>query len=664
MKILISEDQAKYIFGQKYICPKCKHSWDIKKKDKDPKLCHWCGWDDDVENYDDEKLLKFWKKESKKDSNNLQWIEETKNWNVSQKKIFNESVILNEVKKLLNESTLSEPPIWQLMQELFEGILIKGEKEALTTEEKEFIENVFKNSDQEGKPLKQFVENENKLTSEAFQFFKNNLETFSQQNFLKKVFPTMDFGIPKINYNSATSAYDAFRKTLIQTADCDYCMEVKKILDNHKNWDVLELQRQKNLWEITKNARKQTNLSKNSLEMAEKLEKEVDDLFSSTEKNLTFSDFSTTIKNANPIETTKKVKVSEKIQNKGSKLSDAVRKVIQTDTPTRKYETSTLKETFEGADKSIFDLNRAGKDGFDEDGLNIEFKNWLNEQKPKFLENLKKGKYGNVYEINPDGSKTWSQLNKLDTNYSDKEFLFFEWLSQIKGKNIEQLSDEEIDSLLDGFIDDCNNNTKTVSDLIDSDPKKFVENISKNSDEGTQIEKNFDSRLDNIFFGSKNVFDGVEGNALDKAGIDKIRKLPNGDFVAFQFKKGYRITEVPLSNLTGKPGYSVFVKSSINMKKGYVGVEDAMGNWILFPPQQLFCVDQVTKTLDGKNVYTFKPKTTKSGVNVKGYRSGPRKVHFIDVTDQPGDEVFVGFNKEVDPSEIKVDFDITDLNIE
>lgn len=659
MKILISEDQAKYIFGQKYICPKCKHSWEIEKKDKDPKLCHWCGWDDDEENYDDNKLLNFWKKESKKDLNNLQWIEETKNWNVSQKKLFNESVILNEVKKLLNESTLSGPPIWQLIQELFEGILIKGEKEALTTEEKEFIENVFKNSEQEGKPSKQFVENENKLTSEAFQFFKNNLEAFSQPNFLTKVFPGVDFGIPKINYDSANSAYEAFRKTLLQTADCDYCLEVKAILDNHKNWDVLELQRQKNLWEITKNARKQSNLSKNSLEMVEKLEKEVDDLFSTTEKNLTFSDFNTAMKNVTPTEPTKKVTLAQKIKNKGSKLSDAVRKVVQTETPARKYETSTLKETFEGADKSIFDPSKAGKDGFDEDGINIEFKNWLNEQKPKFLENLKKGKYGNIYEINPDGSKNWSPLNKLDTNYTDKEFLFSEWVSKTKGKDIKEISEEEIDSLLDEFIDDCNNKPETVINLIDSDPKKFVENISKNTEEGTKLEQNFETRLtQEIFPGSEIVWRGGDGNALDKSGWDMVIKKSDGTYVPIQVKKGtgdiFKTT-----NIQGGQGFSVYVKSNVNLKSGYLCIEDSKGNWIVFPPQQKY---QVAKNVSsGDGTFEFKGKLYQE---VKG-QSGFQRfgTHYID---NNGNEVYfkLGDQTNIAPKELDVDIETTKLSDE
>jgi len=139
MKILISEEQAKFIFGQKYICPKCKHTWEIEKKDKDPKLCHWCGWDDEENTYDDNKLLTFWEKESKKDQRKLNWVEENKIWEKKEKK----SSLVEEIQKILQESLTSGTPTWELIAELFEGILKKGEKESLTQEEKKTHSRYF-----------------------------------------------------------------------------------------------------------------------------------------------------------------------------------------------------------------------------------------------------------------------------------------------------------------------------------------------------------------------------------------------------------------------------------------------------------------------------------------------------------------------------------------
>lgn len=32
-------------------CPKCHHNWDITSDDKNPYLCHNCGWDHGVHHY-------------------------------------------------------------------------------------------------------------------------------------------------------------------------------------------------------------------------------------------------------------------------------------------------------------------------------------------------------------------------------------------------------------------------------------------------------------------------------------------------------------------------------------------------------------------------------------------------------------------------------------
>lgn len=44
----------------KNICKKCDHSWEIDKKDKNPNLCHTCGYDLEMKDYNPEELEKFW----------------------------------------------------------------------------------------------------------------------------------------------------------------------------------------------------------------------------------------------------------------------------------------------------------------------------------------------------------------------------------------------------------------------------------------------------------------------------------------------------------------------------------------------------------------------------------------------------------------------------
>jgi hypothetical protein len=61
MKIIITEEQADKLFGDKILCKKCDHSWKVRKNDDHPFLCHICGWDQKVKRYKDKELLKFWK---------------------------------------------------------------------------------------------------------------------------------------------------------------------------------------------------------------------------------------------------------------------------------------------------------------------------------------------------------------------------------------------------------------------------------------------------------------------------------------------------------------------------------------------------------------------------------------------------------------------------
>ena len=69
MRILITEKQAKKLFGDKVKC-RCGHSWVIEKNDKNPHLCHICGWNGEMEKYEDKKLLTFWKKELENENSN------------------------------------------------------------------------------------------------------------------------------------------------------------------------------------------------------------------------------------------------------------------------------------------------------------------------------------------------------------------------------------------------------------------------------------------------------------------------------------------------------------------------------------------------------------------------------------------------------------------
>ncbi len=48
-------------YGEEITCEKCDHSWEIEKKDKNPYLCHTCGYDGKNKKYNHSELERFWK---------------------------------------------------------------------------------------------------------------------------------------------------------------------------------------------------------------------------------------------------------------------------------------------------------------------------------------------------------------------------------------------------------------------------------------------------------------------------------------------------------------------------------------------------------------------------------------------------------------------------
>lgn len=66
MKVLITQKQLEQIrenASKKFSCEgkNCEHSWDIKKEDKHPYLCHMCGYDSHKKKYNYDELENFWK---------------------------------------------------------------------------------------------------------------------------------------------------------------------------------------------------------------------------------------------------------------------------------------------------------------------------------------------------------------------------------------------------------------------------------------------------------------------------------------------------------------------------------------------------------------------------------------------------------------------------
>ena len=329
-----------------------------------------------------------------------------------------------------------------------------------------------------------------------------------------------------------------------------------------------------------------------------------------------------------------------------TKVEKTIRDVLYSDP--NKVKVSNLDETF-GDNPKIYDKSMAGQTGYDEFGLTKEFSDFLKKEKPLFLKQLSEGKYKNL--VDEDGS--WDPLNKLDTNINDKKTLFEDY-AKLKGfTDTKNMTEDEVKTLMQNFIDDATQDPQKMKNLIETSRSNYTTNITKNSAEGDRIAKNFEERFQSGPLNKKFELVWVpksEGNALDKTGVDMVIKdRTTGEFHFVQIKKSGDLKLMP-SAMPDKEGVnSIFGRtfSSVNIQKGFVGLEDKSGNWILFPPQDAYklgeiLIDPNTK----KQIKTFVPNIDpETGLTKKQFN---KQYFYVDVNPKiKGDEFYT--NIQIDP---------------
>ena len=80
MKVVITNEQLKLIrenAPKDFTCEKCDLSWEIKKEDKHPYMCHMCGYDSKKKELNIKELESFWKN-YKKEEVTEKWSEKYK----------------------------------------------------------------------------------------------------------------------------------------------------------------------------------------------------------------------------------------------------------------------------------------------------------------------------------------------------------------------------------------------------------------------------------------------------------------------------------------------------------------------------------------------------------------------------------------------------------
>ena len=114
MKVIVTQKQLEQIresASKKFSCEgkNCKHSWDIKKEDKHPYLCHMCGYDSHKEKYNYDELENFWKNYKKEEEVTEKWSEKyKKSINCSNPKGFSQRAHCQGRKKRLKEDSQKE----------------------------------------------------------------------------------------------------------------------------------------------------------------------------------------------------------------------------------------------------------------------------------------------------------------------------------------------------------------------------------------------------------------------------------------------------------------------------------------------------------------------------------------------------------------------------
>jgi hypothetical protein len=652
MKILVTEEQAKLIFGKKYQCPKCEHTWDIEKKDKNYQLCHWCGWDDSEEKYNQNELLNFWKKESQKNYNELKKDEVTEKWSQKyknsincnnpkgfsqrahcqgRKKRNNESYltieniiptkkILDEIKLILESVTSGNP-----IKELIEGLL-KKEAMNITQEEttflKQFIKDVETQVDELVNGTKKLEELTNEELLNIFKRIHSEKPTTIADGILKQYNATY---LPKIKLIPSSEAYKNYFEEILKK----YTKENPNnpFLTSLNNFINTVETTYKNILELEKlNTYLDSALLKEDL--SESAKKLLQDIKDQVEKQLDTLKYAEEMSNKIPptpeIATLENTLSKLEVKTK-QKLANGIRKIVKKIEGTIK--TMDYKLTFGGGDNKILD----------EKGVLLpEVEKIIKDQDSNFINNVSNGKYSYL-----ETNGKFDFLNKLDTNTKDRLELLKLYAKDIKGiQDIDKLTKEDYEKLIDDFIKDCDDPSESskIKKLIEENKELLTTNIKKNSEEGAAIEQAFVNRIGN----NEELGDAFEvvwkatsdGNPMDTIiGADMIvKRKSDNTYHLVQIKKSsdLKIKSSEMPDKVGQENISSMTFSDVRLKNGYVGLQDRQGKYVFYPPQDLY---KLEKNADLKD---YIPK------NEKGFN---KKYHRIDIDPTTiGDEIYTNLD--------------------
>ena len=121
MKILITEEQYKTLNETNVICKRCEHNWDVDKEDSHPYLCHMCGYDQKLNDYNLDELELFWKNYNTKEEVKEKWSNKYKrSIDCNNPKGFSQRAHCQGRKKHINESNVRGPEFLELIEDILE----------------------------------------------------------------------------------------------------------------------------------------------------------------------------------------------------------------------------------------------------------------------------------------------------------------------------------------------------------------------------------------------------------------------------------------------------------------------------------------------------------------------------------------------------------------
>jgi hypothetical protein len=206
------------------------------------------------------------------------------------------------------------------------------------------------------------------------------------------------------------------------------------------------------------------------------------------------------------------------------------------------------------------------------------------------LDEFKKTALSELSFIYGEDSK-WTQLNKLDTNYTDTAVLITDIIDDSKTLNSEEilndLNNNDKKSLINA-VNLISKHSELIYNRYLKDSVKYVENSVHNSKEGEDIEKLIVTTMENAGYSLIHPIQSSVGQGGDPIdillGVDLIMESPDGDIVTIQCKKVWGIERVTKTLMNPDMGaYKVVGNPYVSKQRNldYVGYGTKEGKVIV-----------------------------------------------------------------------------------